>query len=126
MVRTYKSFPAIYTLVKEIPEGQVASYGMVASLVSGATARIVGYAMAATPEGQGIPWQRVINSAGKVSDRDGASRQRERLEAEGISFGASGKIKWCEFRWQGPSEKWLAENNIDFIDYLEIQSRWPA
>lgn len=126
MSKTYKAFPAIYELVKEIPEGQVASYGMVASLIPGATARIVGYAMAATPQGEGIPWQRVINSAGKISDREGATRQRQRLEEEGVSFSKAGKVNWKAHGWQGPSERWLDNNNVDFMDFLEIQSKWPS
>lgn len=123
-MRTYASFPVIYSLVKEIPKGQVASYGMVASLLPGVTPRIVGFAMAATPAGEGIPWQRVINSAGKISDRDGAARQRERLEAEGIAFKTSGAVDWSTCRWQGPSEAWLDRNGIDFIDFLTIQAGW--
>jgi methylated-DNA-protein-cysteine methyltransferase-like protein len=126
MTRTYKSFPAIYSLVKEIPKGQVASYGMVASLVPGATARIVGFAMAGTPAGEGIPWQRVINSAGKISERDGAERHRAQLEAEGICFSKVGKVRWKDVRWQGPSEAWLEANGIDFMDFLEIQAGWPG
>lgn len=35
-----------------------------------------------------VPWQRVVSSAGKISSRgpgtDGAERQREALEAEGV------------------------------------------
>lgn len=124
--RNYKSFPAIYELVKEIPEGQVASYGMVASLIPGATARIVGYAMAATPPGEGIPWQRVINSAGKISDREGATRQRERLREEGIKLSKAGTVSWRDHGWQGPSEAWLDKYKIDFMDFLEIQSKWPG
>ncbi|PCI58991.1 MAG: hypothetical protein COB37_12235 [Kordiimonadales bacterium] len=126
MTRTYKSFEAIYALVKEVPPGQAASYGMIASLIQGATARIVGYAMAATPEGQGIPWQRIINSAGKISERDGATRQRDRLTAEGIAFTKSGKVDWKKCRWEGPSEAWLEIHKVDFMDFLEIQSKWPG
>jgi methylated-DNA-protein-cysteine methyltransferase-like protein len=33
-----------------------------------------------------VPWQRVINSQGKISDRRGAKRQRHLLEEEGIPF----------------------------------------
>ncbi len=123
--KTYKSFEAIFELVREVPAGEVASYGMIASLIPGATARIVGYAMAATPSDQNIPWQRVINSAGKISDRDGASRQKERLLAEGITFSKAGKVAWKTHGWQGPSETWLDKHKIDFMDYLEIQSKWP-
>ncbi|WP_417465864.1 MGMT family protein [Kordiimonas sp.] len=126
MARTYASFPAIYELVREIPEGQVASYGMVASLLPGVTPRIVGFAMAATPAGEGIPWQRVINSAGQISERDGAARQRTRLEEEGISFKPSGKVDWAKHRWHGPSEAWLEKHSIDFMDFLTIQAGWPG
>ena len=126
MTRTYASFTAIYALVREIPEGQVASYGMVASLLPGVTPRIVGFAMAATPAGQGIPWQRVINSAGKISDREGAGRQRDRLEEEGVQFTASGKVDWKQHRWQGPSESWLENKGIEFIDFLTVQASWPG
>lgn len=126
MTRTYASFPAIYELVREIPKGQVASYGMIASLLPGVTPRIVGFAMAATPPGEGIPWQRVINSAGKISARDGAPRQRQRLEEEGIIFNPSGKVVWSAHRWQGPAETWLEANDMEFIDFLTIQSDWPS
>ncbi len=126
MAREYKSFPAIYELVKEIPAGQVASYGMIASLIKNATPRIVGFAMAGAPSGQDIPWQRVINSAGAISERDGADRQRSFLKAEGIKFKPNGKVDWKQHRWQGPSEEWLARMSIDFMDFLEIQSKWPG
>ncbi len=126
MTRTYKCFPAVYRLIREIPPGQVASYGMVASLVPGATARIVGFATAATPSGQDIPWQRVINSQGKISERDGAERHRKRLDAEGIEFSASGRVNWKKHRWQGPSDEWLEEAGMDPIDFLTIQAGWPG
>jgi methylated-DNA-protein-cysteine methyltransferase-like protein len=126
MTRTYASFPAIYELVREIPMGQVASYGMVASLLPGVTPRIVGFAMAATPSGEGIPWQRVINSAGQISDREGSERQRERLMEEGICFLKSGKVDWKQHRWQGPGEAWLEKAGVEFIDFLTIQAGWPG
>jgi methylated-DNA-protein-cysteine methyltransferase related protein len=130
MTRQYKSFDAVHALVRKIPVGEVASYGMIASLIPGATARIAGYAMAATPEGEAIPWWRVINSAGKISARKGndasANRQQKRLEAEGIQFSKAGKVRWRDCRWQGPPEAWLEANKIDFMDFLEIQSRWPS
>ena len=126
MAKNFKCFPAVYQLIKEIPKGQVASYGMIASLIPGATARIVGFATAGTPAGESIPWQRVINSAGKISERDGALHQRNRLEAEGIVFSAAGKVDWNSCRWRGPSEAWLGANGIDFVDFLHIQSGWPG
>lgn len=126
MARNFKCFPAVYALIKEIPKGQVASYGMIASLVPGATARIVGFATAGTPSGENIPWQRVVNSQGKISERDGAERQRKRLMDEGIVFSPTGKIAWAIYRWHGPSDAWLAEAGMDPIDFLTIQAGWPG
>lgn len=126
MIRLHSTYPAIFELVKEIPKGEVASYKMVSSLIKGSTARIVGSAMAATPPDEGIPWHRVLNSAGKISERDGAERQRVRLEAEGVSFSKSGKIDWKKHRWNGPGEQWLERAGMDFIDFLTIQSNWPG
>lgn len=99
---------------------------MVASLVRGATARIVGSAMAAAPADEGIPWHRVLNSAGKISPREGAERQLLRLEAEGVVFSKTGKIDWVKYRWRGPSEIWLEKAGLDFMDFLTIQTGWPG
>ncbi|WP_262693207.1 MGMT family protein [Kordiimonas aquimaris] len=126
MIRTHSTYPAIYTLVKEIPCGEVASYKMVSSLVKGSTARIVGSAMAAVPSDAGVPWHRVINSAGKISVREGSQRQRDRLDAEGVAFTKGGKVDWKNHRWNGPSETWLESAGLDFIDFLTIQSNWPG
>lgn len=56
-----------------------------------------------------IPWQRVISSAGKISyrgdDGEGARRQRERLEAEGVEVRdtpgdqSGGKVSIGEYGW---------------------------
>jgi len=125
MIEVKLGFEKIYSLVKEIPAGQVASYGMLASLLPRVTARIVGFAMATAPSGENIPWQRVINSAGKISDREGAACQRTLLEKEGVVFSKAGKVRWQDYRWQGPSEIWLEANCIDFISFLEAQAKWP-
>ena len=61
----------------------------------GCGARQVGYAMAAAPAGQGIPWHRVVNSRGEISLRkDGQAdqRQQQRLLEEGIVFDRNGRI----------------------------------
>jgi methylated-DNA-protein-cysteine methyltransferase-like protein len=92
----------IYAVVRQVPAGRVTTYGTVAKLVAGATARIVGYAMAATPKGSNVPWQRVINSQGKISPHGygyGSTIQRKLLEEEGIVFDEKGKIDLDRFGW---------------------------
>ncbi|MEZ4729718.1 MAG: MGMT family protein [Caldilineaceae bacterium] len=62
-------YQRIYTMVQQIPPGQVVTYGQVAALVGNCTARMVGYAMAALDGSADVPWQRVINAQGKISPR---------------------------------------------------------
>ena len=91
----------IYNVVKRIPEGKVTSYGRIAKIVN-CGARQVGYAMAATPENQGIPWHRVVNSKGEISDRkQGGSdhNQRTLLANEGVVFDQKARISFDEYGW---------------------------
>ena len=81
-------YEKIYALTLKIPHGRVASYGQIAR-EAGCTPRQVGYAMAALPFNSGVPWQRVVNSQGKISVRsrgEGDKDQRKLLEAEGVRF----------------------------------------
>jgi len=94
----------IWRVVERIPAGRVATYGQVAELAGlPGAARQVGYAMAALPEGSTVPWQRVINARGEVSERrdfDGAPRQRLLLLEEGVVFDADGRIDLELFGWR--------------------------
>jgi methylated-DNA-protein-cysteine methyltransferase related protein len=106
-------YSRIYTVVRQIPCGKVATYGQIAGIVGDCTARMVGYAMAACPDD--VPWQRVINAQGKVSPRAdswGTEVQRLRLEEEGIVFDADHKVNLAEVRWPGPGLEWLLENGF--------------
>ena len=92
-------YQKIYALVKQIPPGQVTTYGRIGQL-SGCSARTVGFAMAALRPGSDVPWQRVINQQGKVSprrDSEGNLLQQELLLAEGVHFDAAGKIDLCRY-----------------------------
>src|SRR5262245_31265803 len=94
----------VWLIVKQIPEGIVSSYGQIATMIppppqmvpdeyKSLSPRWVGAAMRNVPSGQNIPWQRVINSQGKIS-LPGATgaKQRSLLEAEGIEFDEKGKV----------------------------------
>ena len=95
----------IHRVVSRIPRGRVATYGQVARLANlPGQARLVGYAMSGLPAGSRVPWHRVVNARGEVSARsDGgpAERvQRIRLEREGVTFDAHGRIELARFRWK--------------------------
>lgn len=98
------SYLRIYRVVRRIPAGQVATYGQVAHLAGLAGhARQVGYALHATPDTIDIPWQRVINARGEVSARSEPqfeNIQRQLLEAEGVVFGARGRVDLKRYQWQ--------------------------
>lgn len=86
-----------------IPSGRVTSYGRLARLAEVATPRVVGFALAALPEGTPIPWHRVIKADGTMAPRPGVAEQRQRLAAEGVIADTIGQIDWHHFSWEGPS-----------------------
>jgi len=95
-------YDEIYAVVRRIPPGKVATYGQIGmSLVPPCPARTVGWALAALGRSgveKEVPWQRVVNSQGKVST---GPHQRELLEQEGVVFDADGRIDLAEFGWTG-------------------------
>ncbi len=109
----------------QIPEGKVSTYGQIASMIPAPEgsnpdeykrlgARWVGSAMRQTPN-EPIPWHRVINSQGKISlpaGSTGAETQRRRLEREGVQFDEKERVNFKIVGWDGPSEDWLAENDL--------------
>jgi len=105
----------IWDLVRQIPPGKVSTYGKIAALIPPPSdmnpksylafgPRWVGGAMAACPHD--VPWQRVINSQGKVSLRPGGggTNQRELLEAEGVIFDDRDRVDLKTYGWDGPSK----------------------
>lgn len=116
-------FELVWKFVRQIPPGKVSTYGRVAAYIpppKGMSirayevrgARMVGGAMAACPEN--VPWQRVINSQGKVSLREGGGgeAQRELLMSEGVVFDSKDRIDLKVYLWDGPTEEWLVENGF--------------
>ncbi|MEW6286803.1 MAG: MGMT family protein [Chloroflexota bacterium] len=102
-------YEQVWNLVRQIPKGKVASYGQIALMLpippgvdfetyKAFGPRWVGGAMAACPDG--VPWQRVINAQGKISERPGAERQRQLLEEEGVVF-VKDKVDMKKYGWRG-------------------------
>jgi methylated-DNA-protein-cysteine methyltransferase-like protein len=102
----------VWQLVRQVPRGKVATYGQIALMLPPPAGvdfesykafgpRWVGGAMAACPDD--VPWQRVINSQGRISERPGAQKQRLLLEEEGIVF-VKDKIDLKKYGWRGLGE----------------------
>lgn len=102
----------VWQLVRQVPRGKVATYGQIALMLPPPAGvdfdsyrafapRWVGSAMAACPDD--VPWQRVINSQGKISQRPGAEKQRQLLEAEGVVF-VKDRIDLKKYGWRGLDE----------------------
>ena len=109
-------YPRIYAIVRRIPRGRVATYGQIAAIEGNSSARMVGYAMAAlSGTDRAVPWQRVLNRTGTVSERSGGggtSRQRQALEAEGVLFDAAGRIDFDTVGWDGPDIDWIEQHGF--------------
>ncbi|MCX6072334.1 MAG: MGMT family protein [Chloroflexi bacterium] len=110
----------VYAVVNSIPAGRVMTYGQVAALIppppgvdlrgyEHVKARWVGYAMAECPEE--VPWQRVVNSRGRISLRggEGPEVQRLLLTDEGVVFDEDGRIDLARFAWE-PEPGWYASH----------------
>lgn len=124
-VQDRQLYDRIYAVVRQVPKGQVTTYGQVALVAGASSPRIVGYAMSSLPSGSDVPWHRVINSQGRISPRrDGADdspEQRRLLLAEEVRFGPAGRVDFAEVAWPGPSWQWLQDNGFD-IETLMIKS----
>ncbi|MQA90719.1 MAG: methylated-DNA--[protein]-cysteine S-methyltransferase [Gemmatimonas sp.] len=92
----------VYATVRRIPYGRVVTYGGIAALLgTPRAARGVGSALAALPEGNDVPWWRVVNGRGEISLPHYPGRlQRMLLEQEGVPFRRSGTIDLRRFGWR--------------------------
>lgn len=92
----------VIKLIKAIPEGKVATYGLIAKLAGKPQgSRGVGWILHSSTHGNGLPWQRVIKSGGTLSFPEMSNsylRQKRLLELEGVEFN-NGKINLKKYLW---------------------------
>ena len=93
----------IYTIVRRIPAGKVATYGQIALLAGRPrAARAVGAAMSRCPY-EDVPCHRVLNAAGGLApfpaflSGDG---QRTLLAMEGIPLSPDGRVDLSLYGWR--------------------------
>ncbi len=102
--RSLENTASILTMIQQIPVGKVATYGQIAKLAGiPRNSRQVGSVLRSLPHDSGIPWHRVVNARGQISQRgsgDSEIIQRNQLLAEGISFDEQGRISLVQFGWK--------------------------
>ncbi|CAK4030553.1 MGMT family [Lecanosticta acicola] len=116
-------YTMVYRAIQEVPYGKVTSYGHIAVLLGyPERSRQVGMCLKYLPHpsdqpdsrynSDTVPWQRVINSKGAISNRgvDGAARQETALIAEGVEV----------------SRGDLGERTVDFSQYGWFPDRLPS
>lgn len=105
-------YEQVWAVARQIPHGKVATYGQITKFVPQpegvsfddykvSAARWVGQAMSACPDD--VPWQRVVNSQGKISHQAAPGKQKHLLEQEGVRF-VQEKINLKEYQWAGPGQ----------------------
>jgi methylated-DNA-protein-cysteine methyltransferase-like protein len=95
------SWEPIYRLVKKVPRGRLITYGAIARILKvRGGARAVGFAMAASPAGRGIPWHRVVGAGGRLLiPEPHASLQRRLLETEGVKVVEARRVDLARYLW---------------------------
>ena len=88
----------VLSVVEEIPEGHVATYGQIARLTGRErNARLVGKILSMSELYGDYPCHRVVNHDGRTAP--GFRAQRELLEDEGVEFGTNGCVDLKKYQW---------------------------
>ncbi len=88
----------ILSVVEEIPEGRVATYGQIARLTGrDKNARLVGKILSCAEYYGQYPCHRVVNHAGRLAP--GWREQKELLEQEGVLLKDANHVDLKKYRW---------------------------
>ena len=88
----------ILSVVEEIPEGCVATYGQIARLIGREkNARLVGKVLSMSEYYGDYPCHRVVNHTGRLAP--GWAEQQFLLEREGVPLKADGCVDLKKYRW---------------------------
>ncbi|MBK0371108.1 MGMT family protein [Flavobacterium agrisoli] len=102
-------FERVYDIVRQIPYGQVTSYGAIANALGAArSARMVGWAMNAAHNREDVPAHRVVNRLGLLTGKhhfDGTNVMQQLLESEGIVIKNNQIVNFKSCFWQPEIKK---------------------
>jgi methylated-DNA-protein-cysteine methyltransferase related protein len=90
----------VISIIKNIPAGQVMTYGQVAGMAgSPRAARQVVRILHSLSRKHRLPWHRVINAKGEIGLKD-IGEQKFLLEAEGVEVSQSGSIPLEKYQFK--------------------------
>ena len=88
----------VLSVVEEIPEGRVATYGQIARLTGrDRNARLIGRILSLSAYYGQYPCHRVVNHAGRTAP--GFAAQKQLLLEEGVEFRANGCVDLGKYQW---------------------------
>lgn len=90
-------------VMKRIPMGRVATYGMIAMLAGNPrAARQVVRVLHTRSQSDALPWHRIINKAGHIALRPGTGFELQRmlLAKEGVESSETGRIDLDRYLWR--------------------------
>ncbi|WP_291051717.1 MULTISPECIES: MGMT family protein [unclassified Empedobacter] len=101
------TYEKIYEIVRQIPEGRVSTYGLIAKYIGEkSSARVVGYAMNHAHNREDVPAHRVVNRNGLLTGKhhfNPSSLMQQLLENEGVEIINDKVINFKEIVWD-PNE----------------------
>ena len=95
----------VITVLRQVPEGKVVTYGQVARLAGNPrAARQVVRILHTCSEKEKLPWHRVVNREGHISLRPGQGYELQKalLKDEGVAFGSNDAIDLGRHGWREP------------------------
>ncbi len=93
----------VKALIRQIPAGKVASYGLIAALAGNPrAARQVAWVLHSSSAADKLPWHRVVNRNGRISLKPyaGYEIQKQRLQQEGVVFDEEDAIDLDRYLWR--------------------------
>jgi methylated-DNA-[protein]-cysteine S-methyltransferase len=89
----------VFEALTHVPRGKTTTYAAIADAISCRSAQAIGQALRRNPDAPRIPCHRVVCNDGSIGGFFGennpaaTTKKRALLEAEGVSFDASGRVE---------------------------------
>lgn len=103
----------VYSVTRLIPAGRVSTYGAIADYLALGSARMVGWALNRSFNGESVPAHRVVNRKGVLSGRNHfptPTMMQELLEQEGVII-IENRVRDFERLFWHPAELERAEDS---------------